>query len=82
MTFHAIAYQVGDDDSVVVLFIARGVHDRDGAAPCARSQIEQAIMLVGELAAVSRAKLIEPGGVMGEPSGAARRSARAHAPTR
>src|SRR4051812_2954639 len=63
-----IADQLGDDDRVVVLLIACGVDDRDGTAPCATSQLEDVIAPVGELATVSRAKLIEPGGVMGEPA--------------
>src|SRR3954451_21713250 len=63
-----IAHDVCDDDSVVVLLVACGVDDRDGPAPCATSQFEDVIAPVDELATVSRAKLIEPGGVMGKPA--------------
>src|SRR4051794_4824039 len=65
---HCVADQVGKDDSVVVLLVSRGVHDRDGPPPCATSELQKTVALPDELATVSRAKLLEPSGVMGKPT--------------
>src|ERR1035437_687570 len=56
----AIAHQLSDDDSVVVLLVAGGVHDRYRPLLRAGAQLVDLVRTVGKLGAVTTAELVKP----------------------